>query len=100
MMIVLNREYTLRGWGFRPSIPGLVIGLKFIFPTPGLPVQLPVLEQTDNLFRFKIATTGSLPSNYMEFREFNSYWQFHIFGQYQGGAAVTMQTVAYRLVAQ
>lgn len=100
MMIVLNREYTLRGWGFRPSIPGLVIGLNFIFPTPGLPVQLQVLEQTDNLFRFKIATTGSLPSNYMEYREFNSYWQFHIFGQYQGGAAVTMQTVAYRLVAQ
>lgn len=100
MMIVLNREYTLRGWGLKPSIPGLVISLDFVFVTPGLPVQLQILEQTDNLIRFKIATTGPLPSNYMEYREFNSYWQFHLYGRYQGGTLFSFLAEEYRLIAQ
>ena len=101
MSIILNREYVLRGWGFKPAIPGLVISLSFAF-TPGLPLQLQVLEQTDNLIRFKIATTGPLPSNYMNYNEFNPniIKQFLIIGQYQGGPAVHMLNQTYRLVAQ
>jgi hypothetical protein len=101
MSIILNKEYVLRGWGFKPTIPGLVISLAFHF-TPGLPLQLRVLEQTDNLFRFKIVTTGPLPSNYMNYNEFNPniIKQFFINGQYQGGTVIYMQTQNYQLVAQ
>jgi len=101
MSIILNREYVLRGWGFKPAIPGLVISLSFAF-TPGLPLHLQILEQTDNLIKFKIATTGPLPSNYMNYNEFNPniIKQFLIIGQYQGGPAVHMLNQTYRLVAQ
>jgi len=100
--IVLNTEMALRGWGFKPTaITGLAYALDLAISAT-LPLQVQVLEHTDNLIRFKVVATAPLPANYTTLNEFNSQGskQFFIVGRYQGGAPKVLIQHLYYLATQ